>query len=86
MVLQQPTPPGLSSAKLMSLKGPMAPAQAICRERGERLRELPPRHWKAGKEVRNSHVVPDGVRQDDNAALIFLQVLSSPHGNRHGTA
>lgn len=53
---------------------------------GRRLRELPPRCWKAGEEARNSHVVPDGVRQDDDTALTFLQVLGSPHSNRHGTA
>lgn len=34
----------------------------------------------------NSHVVPDGVGQDDDAALTFLQVLGSPHGDGHGTA
>lgn len=36
--------------------------------------------------MRNSHVVPDGVGQDDDAALTFLQVLGSPHGDGHGTA
>lgn len=85
MVLQQLTPPGLSSAKLTSLSGPTAPAQAICRKRGRQLWELPPQCWKAGEEARNSHVVSDGVGQDDDAALTFLQVLGSPHSDRHGT-
>lgn len=85
MVLQQLTPPGLSSAKLMSLRGPTAPAQAICRKCGRQLWELPPQRWKAGEEARNSHVVPNRVGQDDDAALTFLQVLGSPHSDRHGT-
>lgn len=34
----------------------------------------------------HSHVVPDRVGQDDNAALTFLQFLGSSHSHGHGTA
>lgn len=78
-------PPGLSSAKLMSLKGPMAPIHGICRV-GEKAVKAPTQHQKAGEEARNSHVVPDRVGQDDNTALTFLQALGCLHGNRHGAA
>lgn len=39
-----------------------------------------------GKPAGSLHVVPDGVRADDNTALTLLQLLGCLHSHRHGTA
>lgn len=43
-------------------------------------------HGKSWAGAAHSHVVPDRVGQDDNAALTFLQFLGSSHSHGHGTA
>lgn len=35
-------------------------------------------------DLRPSHVVADGVWQDDNAALALLQLFGNVHRRRHG--